>query len=359
MPKRARNEDTPPRQPNKQISGLLTVRLTAGASLDLFLDLRSIANLRASCLGLSDQYDPQAVPALWTSREIKDPGAVLDNPNMTVRGAALLQKIYKFTAAEARKACCGIFTRASETGDFELAKWYTGMYSIAGLLKEINNYEIAFDPIILTTTACRQGHLPFIEWLFETLAIELNCHDWSSLISIAVASRSVRMADWFRSRCPPHARTKRVFRRGQLNFIGYCRQELPLIISANDDVEMMMWAKSAFAYTREGLNEIAMKCLLFGDEFKVAQYLLRDCGPIGRGPHALKIRELYEGNPRMSTNLCPLPEEPEDSVYDPASDVDPDLLPEVSPEELARLDELDAFIHQISVALAGPAPEIA
>ena len=61
----------------------------------------------------------------------------------------------------------------------------------------------------------------------------------------------------------------------------------------------------------------------------------------------------------MSTNLCPLPEEPEDSVYDPASDVDPDLLPEVSPEELARLDELDAFIHQISVAFAGPAPEIA
>lgn len=330
MPKRFRSDC------ERTGRGLLSVRFTANAALDGFLDLKSMSNLRASCHILHEQYDPDAVPILW-AHQIVDPAYVLGNPNQTVQGAALLQNLYKFTASGARPSCFGIFTRASLSGDFQLAEWYASTYGVAGLAV---GRAIMFDPIKLIEAGCERGHLAFVRWLTGLFDLELTVHYWSTLMQRA-ASSGVAMVKWVNELCPSEAATARFANYWRMSVLRATQRAVLLTIVERADVEMMRWAREAFACSRERLNMVVADALALRGRNEIARYILQHYGPIGRGPEAERIRGRYALWPTLATIVCPLPEEPEDSVFVPDDAADMELLPELLPEERLKYTHMD------------------
>jgi len=302
--------------------------------VDLYLDLSSLANLTASSWTLRKQYDLGAAPSLWKQLRPEKPTALISNPRMTATAAQKLQTIFKFTAREIRGSAEVILPTAANTGDYQLAEWFCNVFGTAGLIGMSSTYEktcLVLNLFNLVRVGCSRGHVGFVAWIVEHFDLRMDgSGDWLQLFRGAVGSGSVSMMDWVYSNRPKIVDTRRSLIFTRVTEVHSAQNFSMQQLCRSNNIDAIRWALAAFNYSQERINRTIKNCFLLGYRVGVIHYLLRT--PLGRGPEAEDVRRFYDLlSDGDRERVGELPDEPEDSVFDPESALDMALLPPLAP----------------------------
>lgn len=311
--------------------GIETVRQTAHSTTDQYLDLYSVANLRACSSTLHEQYSPETAPTLWRGLTLADPAATFLRKNMTRVGVEVIHRRFQFKLRDIRQVVGQLFHRASADGKLGVVQWYAEQFGAAGLLADNNIHGSVCVINVERTTAraCRHGHIEFISWVFDLLGLEIDApHRWQTMMREACKGGHTAMLDWIYQQRTPKMSTTPALRGARIGVVRHVQQDVIWSACRKQDVAVIEWAVKAFEYSRERINKIvAMDCLLFGIQGELVRHLVMDYGPLGRGPNAERIRHMF-ANPAYVAYYGALPAEPEypeDSKYEP--EPEDELLP--------------------------------
>lgn len=325
-------ESTPKRRARNEPSKLHDVHTIANGSLIPYLDLRSLANLQASSAALRRQYGPGPARFAWLQRRLVNPAAELASVNMTVVGARSLHELYKFKPNEVREAAPHIFAAAVVNGNLELVRWYCETFGVAGLINPSSgNLLVILTDILLG--ACRSGHMELVAWLINYFGMEMSKRgEWGALMRAAIKNGSRAMMEFVYKNRPDHVATTRFIQRARLSELANAQNATMWHLCAERE-EDVMWAIDLFGYSKERICELIRGCIALRQD-SVVRRLLLGAAPLGRGPVACYLRELFERG--YSEVYGEFPPEPADSVFDPNTALDTLLMPPVDPDDNDR-----------------------
>jgi len=255
---------------------------------------------------------------------------------MTVAAARKLQNIFRFVAKDVRGSAEVIFSAAANTGDCSLAQWFCNEFGMAGLTGVSHTYDtsrLAINVMELVCIGCRLSHVKFVAWMIEHFDLRLDEPGiWSQLFHAAAESGSVPMMKSVYSNRPKIVETRRFLNRARVTELHNAQEHVMFNLCRTNNIVAIQWALAAFDYSQERINETTASCMLFKCGANVIRFLLRT--PLGRGPEAERVRRYYDMlTDESHARVGELPDEPEDSVFDPESALDVVRLPPPESEE--------------------------